>query len=285
MVTPPGSSAPISYSGVPDTVTPVARVVNLSVRTNAGINDQTLIVGLVINGSGSKTLLARGVGPGIATAVPTALGDPKLRFLANSGTELEANNDWDAGLTTTFASLGASPLAAGSKDAAIYRAIPGGVYAFHVFPNDNKSGIALAELYDGDATAVPAEIVNISARTQVGTGDNILIAGFVITGNAPKTLLIRGVGPTLAGQGVTGVLADPQLYLFGTAGPITSNDDWGGTAALKTAFATVGAGGLAADNSKDAALLVTLMPGVYSAQVSGVGGTTGVGLVEIFLMP
>ncbi len=159
------------------------------------------------------------------------------------------------------------------------------MYSFPVYPNDNQSGIALAELYDADLNPVPAEMVNISARTQVGTGNNILIAGFVIRGNAPKTLLIRALGPTLTGLGVTGALADPQLYLFGKAGPITSNDNWGGTAGLKTAFSTVGAGPLAGDTSKDAALLVTLDPGVYSAQVSGVGSTTGVGLVEIFVMP
>ena len=93
------------------------------------------------------------------------------------------------------------------------------------------------------------------------------------------------LGPSLVPAGVTGALVDPQLYIFQGGTLVTSNDDWGGIQALQDAFATVGAGALGSDTSKAAALLVTLQPGVYSAQVSGVGGTTGVGLVEVFLMP
>lgn len=283
-LTPAGSGTPVTYAGLPEGVASTTRVVNLSVRSAAGTGSQTLIVGFVITGSGGKNLLVRGIGPGIAQAVPEALTDPSMRLLDGTGYELAANTDWASGLSTTFASLGASALATGSKDAAIYRSVPAGVYSFHVFPGDTGSGVALAELYDGDLTVPTAQVVNLSARTQVGTGANILIAGFVVTGNAPKTLLIRGVGPSLAG--VAGALADPQLYLFDNQNHVlANNDNWGGTAALKTAFATVGAGALASDTSKDAALLVTVNPGIYSAQVSGVANTTGVALVEIFLMP
>lgn len=262
-----------------------ARVVNLSVRSTAGIDDQTLIVGFVITGSGDKTLLLRAVGPGIATLVPGALNDPKLRLVTSSGAELESSNDWDSSLAPVFTRLGASPFAANSKDAAIYRAIPAGAYSFHAYPNDNVSGIAVAELYDADDSAGTATVVNISARTQVGTGNNILIAGFVITGSTPKTILIRGVGPSLTRLGVSNALADPQLQLYKQSTSIASNDNWGGSTEMYTAFETVGATGFDSAYSKDAALLVTLQSGVYSAQVSGVGGTTGIGLVEIFLMP
>ncbi|MBS0632524.1 MAG: delta-60 repeat domain-containing protein [Verrucomicrobia bacterium] len=262
---------------------PGARVMNLSVRSNAGTAEQTLIVGFVISGAGNKTLLLRGAGPLIASlGVSDALADPKLRLLGADGTEIEANNDWDGALATTFASLGATAFAPGSKDAAIYHSVPAGVYSAHIVPSDSVTGVALAEIYDGDANQVSAKLINISARSQVGNGDGILIAGFVITDGA-KTLLIRGKGPSL--PGVSGVLADPQLALYQGNTLIANNDNWGGTAELKSAFSLVGADALAADTSKDAALLVTLPSGAYSVHVSGVGGTKGVGLIEIFVLP
>jgi alpha-tubulin suppressor-like RCC1 family protein len=277
---------PVQVAGPPNTV--ATRVVNFSVRTTAGTGDRTLIVGLVVNGAASKTLLLRGLGPALLPqGVTNALADPRLRLLNARGAELDANDDWGGGATLTarFAAVGATPLPAGSSDAALYNALPAGLYSFHLFPHGAGTGVALAEVYDADNDSSAASVVNISARTQVGTGENVLIAGFVIAGSAPKTLLLRGLGPTLAAQGVTGALADPQLWLFRGATLLGGNDDWAGATVLKDAFALVGAGPLAADASKDAALLVTLQPGVYSAQVSGVAGTTGVGLVEIFLLP
>ncbi|MBS0630964.1 MAG: immunoglobulin domain-containing protein [Verrucomicrobia bacterium] len=283
-----GSSMPVVYNGLSDIVPSTARVLNLSVRTPAGTGSQTLIIGFVINGSGTKGLLLRGIGPALGPkGVSNPLADPSMRLLNATGVELSTNNDWGGGnvLSQQFAAVGAFPLPTDSKDAALYRTLSPGVYSYHTFPADTGTGVVLGEAYDTDDDTSTAAVVNMSARTQVGTGENILIAGFVIAGNAPTTLLIRGLGPTLTSKGVNGALADPQLYLFGSSGVIASNDNWGGTDALKVAFATVGAGGLAADYSKDAALLITLNPGVYSAQVSGVGNTTGVGLVEIYLVP
>jgi hypothetical protein len=287
-VTPSGSSTPVIYGGVAAAVTPIARVVNLSVRTTAGTGDQTLIVGLVIIGSGNKTLLLRGIGPTLSTQnVSNPLADPTMRLLNGSGAQVAANNDWggSAQMSANFASVGAFALPANSKDAALFNTLSTGLYSFHTFPNGSGTGIVLAEVYDADDDTSAASVFNISARTQVGTGENILIAGFVISGNSPKTILIRGLGPTLAAQGVAGALVNPQLIVFGPNGLVGANNDWGGTTALKDAFAATGAGALTADNSKDSALLVTLQPGVYSAQVSGVGATTGIGLVEIFLVP
>ena len=106
----------------------------------------------------------------------------------------------------------------------------------------------------------------------------------VIDGVTPATVLIRGIGPTLATYGVTGSLADPQLTLFRNGALIAANDDWGGDATLTATFAQVGAFTLAAD-SRDAALIATLPPGAYTAQVAGADGTTGVALVEVYLVP
>jgi hypothetical protein len=146
------------------------------------------------------------------------------------------------------------------------------------------TGIALAELYD-TAPAIGARLANVSARAQVGTGGGILIAGFAISGNVPKQVLIRGVGPALAGFGVAGTLTDPRLDLYRGTTVVQSNDNWGGGTALTAAFSRTGAFALSNAASRDAALLVTLAPGSYTAQVSGVNSTTGVALVEVYEVP
>lgn len=126
-------------------------------------------------------------------------------------------------------------------------------------------------------------LVNISSRANIQSGDNLLIAGFVITGSSPKSVLIRGVGPALAGV-LSGYLLDPMLELYDSTGVLlATNDDWSPTT-IGTAFAQVGAGAWAS-GSKDAALLVTLPPGIYTAHVKGKNNTTGVGLAEVFEMP
>ncbi len=122
---------------------------------------------------------------------------------------------------------------------------------------------------------------NLSTRGQVGTAANVLIAGFVVAGDTPKRVLVRAVGPSLAAFGVTGVLADPQLQIFGGGSLVVENDNWGGTPALITAAGQVGAFPLDAA-SRDAAVVATLPPGAYTAQVSGAGGGTGVALVELY---
>ena len=111
-----------------------------------------------------------------------------------------------------------------------------------------------------------------------------MIAGFVVSGSAPKSVLIRAIGPSLAAFGVTGVLADPKLELFSGSAKINENDNWAGADALVNSFSSVGAFALDV-NSKDAALLATLAPGSYTVQVSGVANTTGVALVEVYEIP
>jgi len=124
-------------------------------------------------------------------------------------------------------------------------------------------------------------MVNISARNFVGTGADILIAGFALSGTGTKQLLIRAVGPTLAAFGVSNALTDPKVAVLTGAGAIiTENDNW--EAALAATFSQVGAFPLSI-GSRDAALLVTLSAGAsFTVQVSGVNGTTGEALIEIY---
>jgi hypothetical protein len=272
----------------------VSRIANLSIRTNASTGGETLIVGFTVGGvaSGTKPLLLRAAGPTLANfGVPNVLVDPQLELYRADGTKIDANDDWNgaAQLTAIGGQVGAFGFAsATSKDAALFRAATDlGSYSMQVSGVGGSTGVALAEIYDATATftASTPRLVNVSARARSGTAADVLIAGFVISGPTSKTVLIRAIGPTLAGFQVPGAMSDPQLELYDAHGTrIAQNDDWGGATALVSAFAGVGAFALEA-NSKDAALLTTLAPGSYTAAASGVGGTTGVVLVEVYDVP
>ncbi|MEY2880088.1 MAG: hypothetical protein RLZZ15_2468, partial [Verrucomicrobiota bacterium] len=126
-------------------------------------------------------------------------------------------------------------------------------------------------------------LINLSTRTQVGTGANVAVVGFVISAGSSKNVLIRAVGPGLGAFGVAGTISDPKIDIFDAAGKIIlSNDNWATTTVGgATTFGSVGAFGLTT-GSRDAALLAALTPGAYTAQVSGVGTATGIALVEVY---
>jgi hypothetical protein len=182
--------------------------------------------------------------------------------------------------------VGAFPLEAGSKDAALLAALPTGLYSIQLTATGVVGSVALMEAYDVEPNAT-GRLTNVSVRTFAGTGDNTLIAGFVLAGTAPKTLLIRAAGPSLArlGLGISGLLADPRLTIFRGSINLDSNDDWGGTAELKSVFRAVGAFDFDSDASKDAAILTTLKPGAYTVQVIGANAGTGVAVVELYELP
>ena len=264
------------------------RLVNLSVRARVGTGDQTLIVGFVVTGTDPKPLLIRGIGPTlVGMGVPTAVADPEFKVFDHNAQAFLANDDWggSADLSATFARLGAFALSPASKDAALYSTVAPGLYTTHLYGVDGADGVALVELYDGDSH-VYTRLVNVSARSVTRDGDDTLIAGFVLTGAAPKTVLLRGIGPALISQGLAAasVLVDPRLTLFRDGAIVATNDDWAGTAALTHAFQTVGAFALD-PSSKDAAMLVTLDPGIYSVHVTGAPGASGVALVEVYETP
>ena len=277
-LTPADSTPSTSYSGLADTVTPNSYLSNLSVRA-AMAAGQTLIVGFVVNG-GAKPMLVRAAGPVLNRYGLTGVVDPSLTVYTGAGALVSQNDNWDASLATTFARLGAFAFDAASKDAALQQTINGPHTAQ---ATATGAGAILVEAYDAGPNDT-RKLVNLSARFQVGTGDNILIAGFVLSGNGTRQVLIRAVGPTLASYGVTGTLADPQFTVFDAGGTvIATNDNW--SSSLTPTFDTVGAFHLI-DASKDAAMVVTLQAGKsYTVQVSGVGGTIGEALIEIYAMP
>jgi hypothetical protein len=266
-----------------------SRLINLSTRglVQAG---STLTPGFVMRGTGSKQLLIRAIGPAlIPFGLNTALSDTTLAVIPGGSSVAQvSNDDWggSSALTGAFAAVGAFPLAANSKDAAIQTtlAVNAGGYTVRVAAGSaTATGLALAEVYDADSESSAARLINVSTRGFVGTGIDALTPGFVIRGNASKQLLIRAIGPGLAQFGVGALLADPQLSVIpaGQSTALAGNDNWGGTASLKAAFTAAGAFTIA-DSSRDAAVVVTLPPGAYTVVVSGVGNTTGNALVEVY---
>jgi hypothetical protein len=263
-------------------VVPTSRLSNLSVRTTLA-PAQVLTLGAVAAGQ-PKTFLIRAGGPALNAFGLQGMADPRLDLYRGTPSPSGSNDDWSPTLAAVFQSVGAFPYGAGSRDAALNPSLTG---AFTVEAKGTGPGALLVEAYDvtGGSTG---RLVNLSARNQVGTGDDILIAGFAVSGTGTKQVLIRAVGPALTGFGVPGALADPRLVVFSGAGVrLAENDNWGtrvGTATLATAanFSAVGAFPLTA-GSRDAALLLTLNAGAsYTVQVAGVNNATGEALIEVY---
>lgn len=209
-----------------------SRLVNLSTRARVGPTN-TLTCGFAIGGSGTRSVLVRAAGPGLAAfGVPDALASPRLVLRDAAGAALTTNIGWadSAGLAAAFAQAGAFPFARGSADAAAIASLAPGNYTVEVTDTaGGDGGIALAEIYDLGGATDSAGLVNASARSFIAPAGGELTCGFVLVGATPRQFLLRGVGPGLARLGVDGTLADPNLSVFDSAGRmIVRNGDWSG---------------------------------------------------------
>jgi hypothetical protein len=259
-----------------------------------------LIAGFVVGGASAgpgEPVLIRASGPALlAFGVAGILPDPSL-VLNNPSGVMASDSGWNGNsqVTSTAAQVGAFAwTSSSSKDSALVETLPPAAYTAEITGTSGDTGIALAEVYDATPAASYSpsapHLVNISARLQVGTGANILIAGFVVGGTTSKTVLLRASGPALAPFGVSGTLSDPQLSLYrsnadGTSTLLSSNTGWGGNAQIAAAAGSVGAFSWGSQGTPDSAILVTLPPGAYTAQVQGASGDTGIALVEAYDVP
>jgi hypothetical protein len=295
-VTNPNGSAQ-SNAGALDVVSTddPGRLINISCRAQVGTGGNILIAGFAVGGagtSGSESVLVRGSGPALdAFGVAGTLPDPELLFYnGTTSAQIATNAGWGGGsqIESVAAQVGAfawnTPT---SHDSALLEALNPGPYSAEIEGQASDTGVALAEVYDatpsGSYTRSTPRLINISSRVQVGTGAGILIAGFTIGGSTAETLLIRASGPALTLFGVPGTLSDPKLELLGGSGVVlASNSGWGGSSEISSVAAQVGAFGWSNPSSNDSAILITLPPGAYTAQVSGASGDTGVALVEVY---
>jgi hypothetical protein len=269
------------------------RITNLSTRATVGTGGNILIPGLYISGSGTETLLIRADGPALTQfGVSGVLAQPTLSVFDSAGTLVASNTGWGTSanpsqITSVSAQLGAFALAAGSADCALIVNLTAGSYTVQIAGVNNSTGVALAEVYEVSSSG-SARMANLSTRATVGTGGNILIPGFYISGSGTEQLLVRADGPALTQYGVSGVLAQPTLSVYDSAGTlVASNTGWGtgsDASQIPSLSASVGAFALAT-GSADCALVVSLQPGSYTIQISGVDSTSGVALAEVYELP
>lgn len=291
----PGFQRDAARTGRLDTVAGGGRLLNLSTRAQVA-GDTTLIAGLVVKASAPRIFLLRGVGPSLGQFGLTGMADPRLEVYAGAG-RLAFNDDWgrsDAGFSVrdTADAVGAFPLPAASKDAALVMPLGSGLYTAHVSSVDGQGGVVLVEAYDALAGDPSARLVNLSIRGRASEAADALFAGVVVGGAGRSRLLVRAVGPALAAFGVSGVAQEPTLSFFGPGpggGPqlLRSNHGWsaGGTGSdLAGAARAVGAFPLP-EGSADCALVVTVEPGNYTVQVSSPAGLAGEALVELYVLP
>jgi hypothetical protein len=263
-------------------VTIDSRLGNLSTRMQVLTGNEVMIGGFVITGSVNKTVVVRARGPSLVPfGITNALADPTLQLVRSSDqATLATNNDW--GTSSNAAQITASGFAPGNaRESAILMSLPPGAYTAIVSGAGNGTGVGIVEVFEVDRPEAP--LANISTRGQVRTGNDVMIGGFVIQGTGPRTVVIRARGPSLVPFGIANALPNPSLQLVRSSDQVTlaSNDNW--TSAVNSAAIT--GSGFAPSNGLESAILVTLDPGAYTAIVSGAGGATGVGIVEVFVIP
>jgi YVTN family beta-propeller protein len=307
------ASAALAVVSSPDP----GRITNLSVRADVesggfAIGPSNLTAGFVIGGKGSKTILLRGVGPTLGTlGVQGTLPNLVLSLFdaASNPNLITSDMGWQSPPTAPtgpwsgkaapvdataadFAQVGAFDLTPNSADCAVRVSLPAGAYTSQiagtgVADGPVDGGIALAELYDEDSGSTGTQLVNISATAFTSFGVDDLIAGFVISGSTSQTLLVRASGPALAATFfVPYTLPDPTLQIYDSnQNLVASNSGWGGNPQITSTAASVGAFAWTDPKSADSALLISLPPGNYTAEVSSLSGNGGQALVEVYVVP
>jgi hypothetical protein len=251
---------------------------NVGTRLRVDTGDNVLIGGFIINGTQSKRMLLRGIGPSLAgLGVQDALPDTTLELYDSNGLIL-FNDDWKETQQAEIQATGMAP--AVDAESAIVATLPanGAIYTVVLRGAHNSTGVGVVEAYDMDPS-VDAELANISTRAFVQTGDNVLIAGTIIIGNAPQKVLVRAIGPTLP---FAGTLLDPTLELRDSNGAlIAANDNWRSTQA-----AEIVATGIPPASDFESAIVAMLPAGGagYTAIVRGVNNTTGIAVVEVYAL-
>jgi uncharacterized repeat protein (TIGR03803 family) len=252
---------------------------NISTRVNVGTGDDALIGGFIVQGSAAKKVIIRAIGPSLAAAgVSGVLQNPVLELHDSSGDIIAANDDWQSSADKqAIIDTGIPPL--DPQEAAIVRALEPGNYTAVVRGSGDKTGVGLVEVYDLDRAS--GKLANISTRGSVQSGNNVMIGGFIIGGDAPGKVLVRAIGPSLANANppISGALSDPQLELRDADGNLmATNDNWQEGAQTQQISDTT----LAPSDPKEAAILASLNPGNYTAIVSGVNNSAGIALVEVY---
>ncbi len=246
---------------------PAPKALNISTRMRVETGENVLIAGFIITGSVPKKVILRGLGPSLP--VNGKLANPTLSLDGGA----VVNDDWRS---TQQAEIIATTIPPTSDlESAIVATLNPGPHTAILSGRNNGTGVGLVEVYDLDS-GVPAQLANISTRGFVQTEENVMIGGFIVGGTFPAKVLLRAIGPSLP---VAGKLADPVLELVNANGNIITNDNWRATQEAEITATTV-----PPTDDRESAIVATLSPGNYTAIVRGKDGTTGVALVEGFVL-
>ncbi len=267
---------------------PLSQQLNISSRALVLTGDQRTIAGFIITGTAPKRVIIRGLGPSLG-GVSGALADPTLELHQGRAT-LVTNDNWKtrsdgSSQEAEVVATGLAPM--NDLESVIVTTLNPGTYSAVLAGNNSTTGVGLVEVYDLSA-ASGSVLANLSTRSFVGTGDDVLIGGFIIGGGGSggARLLVRAIGPSLAGS-VQGALADPTLELHDANGTAAAtNDNWKvDDQSGQSQEGEVRATNLAPTNDLESAILTTLAPGAHTAVVRGAGVSVGVALVEVYRLP
>ncbi len=262
------------------------RLKNISTRAYNGVDELTMIGGFIIQGSVPKTVVVRVLGPSLAAyGLSPIAKDPAFRLNGPDGYQVNYNNDWGFASDETYAALVATGLAPTDPlESAIIMSLDPGAYTAVLEPgggglNTNYNGYALIEVYDVDPNTL-SKLANISTRSYTNPAYPE-IAGVIATGPGNDNVLIRALGPSLSGSGLSNPIDDPMVELRDANGAlIASNNNW-----KDTQEAEIGATGLAPGKDLEAAILIPLPAGPYTAVLRNTHTAFGVCLVEIYHLP
>ena len=267
---------------------------NVSTRAFVQTGENVMIGGFIVQGTGPKRVIIRAIGPELTQyGIADALANPRLELHNGTGALIASNDDWQTtilgGIITSnqvsdIQNSGHAPTAA--SESAIVADLQPGNYTAIVRGVNNTTGVALVEVYDL-SPATTSILGNISTRSFVQTGENVMIGGFIVQGTAPTRVIIRAIGPELTQYGITNALANPRLELHnGTGALIGTNDDWQttilGGIITSNQVSDIQNSGHAPTAVSESAIIANLQPGNYTAIVRGVNNTTGVALVEVY---
>ena len=282
--TPTGTPTPTPAG----TATPAAQAINFSTRLRVQTGDNVGIGGFIVTGSTPKHVVLRAIGPSLAQfGVPNVLADPVLELHGPGAFVTITNNNWRDTQEAQILADGLAP--SNDLESAIDATLAPGAYTAIVRgnmvvppprpPTPDPNGVALVEVYDLNPSV--GKLGNLSTRAFVSTGDNIVIAGFILGHNSGVDRIVaRGLGPSLTAFGVPNVLADPTLELRDSNGALLiANNDWQDD---PTQAAELMADGLAPSSNLESGIAATLPPGLYTALLAGRNNGTGIGLVEVY---
>ncbi len=277
---------------------PAAQLGNISTRAFVQTGDNVMIGGFIVQGTGPKRVIIRAIGPELGAPpynIPNALANPRLELHNAAGAVIGSNDDWQhtiiGGVITQnqvgdIQNSGHAPT--NPFESAIIADLPPGNYTAIMSGVNNTAGVGLVEVYDLSANTASI-LGNISTRSFVQTGDDVMIGGFIVQGTGAKKVIIRAIGPELGAPpyNIPSALANPTLELHNGAGAlIASNDNWQSTVIggiiTSNQVSDIRSSGHAPGDGRDSAIIADLPPGNYTAIVRGVNDTTGVALVEVY---